>query len=83
MHLDAVGVGKVLSMFETTLIDVRAVASLLGASRSTVWRRVADGSLPQPCRIGGMTRWSRAEIEAAITEKLAERDGAPNRMRHG
>ena len=58
-----------------TLISVGTVAKMIGASTSTVWRRVSDNTLPQACRIGGMTRWSRSEIEAVIAAKLAERKG--------
>ncbi|MFT4794025.1 MAG: putative DNA-binding transcriptional regulator AlpA [Paracoccaceae bacterium] len=28
-------------------------SDLLGLSRATLWRRVSDGTLPQPVRIGG------------------------------
>ena len=57
------------------LIGVQTVAELIGDSTSTVWRRAKDGTLPRPIKIGGMTRWSRAEIEAVIAQRLAERDG--------
>ena len=50
-----------------TLIGVNSVAELIGGSPSTVWRRVKDGLLPKPIKFGGMTRWSRAEIEAWLT----------------
>ncbi|MGR3717820.1 MAG: helix-turn-helix transcriptional regulator [Thermohalobaculum sp.] len=62
---------------EVALIEVRTVAAMIEISPSTVWRRVADGTLPKPCRIGGLTRWSRPEVEAAINAKLAERGGTP------
>lgn len=56
------------------LADVREVADVLRCSRSTVWRRVAGGTLPKPIRIGGRTLWDLREIEALIAAKLAERD---------
>ena len=56
------------------LISDQGVAAILGISRTSVWRRVADGTLPKPIRIGGLTRWSRAEIMALIERALAERD---------
>ncbi len=59
-----------------TLIGVKSVAELIGGSPSTVWRRVKDGLLPKPIKFGGMTRWSRAEIEAVIEAALAARDEA-------
>ncbi len=60
-----------------TLIPDLGVAAILGISRATVWRRVNDGTLPQPIRLAGVTRWSRAEIQALITRALAARDGEP------
>ena len=60
-------------MNATTLIDVRTVAAMLGVDRSTVWRKAAAGFLPKPCHVAGLTRWSRAEIDAMIKAKLAER----------
>ena len=58
------------------LLDVKAVAALFQSSPATIWRRVKDGTLPQPIRIGGLTRWSRAEIEAVIEAALVARDEA-------
>ena len=58
------------------LISDVELAKILGCSRTTVWRRVADGTLPKPIKIGGMTRWSQAEIAAVIEAALAARDEA-------
>ncbi|MDO5706053.1 MAG: helix-turn-helix domain-containing protein [Paracoccus sp. (in: a-proteobacteria)] len=44
------------------------VARFLGMSKASVWRLTRNGKLPQPIRIGGMTRWKRAEIEAAFSD---------------
>lgn len=41
-------------------------ANILGCSRATLWRRVKDGTIPKPIRIGGMTRWPASEIQAVI-----------------
>ena len=56
------------------LLDVKAVAALLQSSPATIWRRVNDGTLPRPVRIGGMTRWARDEIDAVIDRAKAVRD---------
>ena len=58
------------------LLDVKAVAALFQASPSTIWRRVNDGTIPRPVRIGGMTRWARDEIGAVIDRAKRNRDGA-------
>ncbi|MFD1157908.1 helix-turn-helix transcriptional regulator [Roseovarius aestuarii] len=56
--------------------DVKEVADVCQCSPSTVWRRVADGTIPKPIKIGGMTRWSMSEIAAAIEAVKAQREAA-------
>lgn len=58
------------------LLNVKETARHLGCSVATVWRRVADGTLPKPIKIGGMTRWSMSEIAKAIEEAKAQREAA-------
>jgi predicted DNA-binding transcriptional regulator AlpA len=58
------------------LLDVKAVAALFQSSPATIWRRVNDGTMPRPVRIGGMTRWVRGEIDAVIDRAKAVRDEA-------
>ncbi len=58
------------------LLDVKAVAAMFQASPSTIWRRVNDGTMPGPVRIGGMTRWPRDEIDAVIDSAKRNRDAA-------
>ncbi|WP_089235606.1 helix-turn-helix domain-containing protein [Tropicimonas sediminicola] len=48
-------------------------AVLLGCSKATWWRRVADGTLPPPIKIGGMSRWRRSDVVAVIDRADAER----------
>lgn len=63
-------------MINTTidpLIRDRDGAAMMGASVSTFWRRVADGTIPQPIKIGAMSRWRRSEIEAVIARAEAQR----------
>jgi predicted DNA-binding transcriptional regulator AlpA len=50
-------------------------AAILGCSKATWWRRVADGTMPQPVRIGGMSRWKPSEVMAALDAICALRDG--------
>jgi predicted DNA-binding transcriptional regulator AlpA len=39
---------------------------LLNCSDATVWRRVNDGILPQPTRLGRMTFWNVGELRKAL-----------------
>jgi len=45
-----------------------------GVSTTTVWRRVNDGTLPKPTKIGGLTVWDEGEVDERIEAMLAERD---------
>ena len=59
------------------LLDVYAVAALLGASSRTV-RRLADwGRMPRPISLGRMVRWQRSVVEEWISE------GCPKMERRG
>lgn len=50
-------------------------AAMLGCSKATFWRRVADGTIPKPIKIGGMSRWPQSEIIAVIEAAKARRAG--------
>ena len=56
------------------LICAREGAEIIGSSESTFWRRVADGTIPKPLKIGGMSRWRRSWIEGVIAKAEADRD---------
>lgn len=45
------------------LLDVRAVAALLGGCSTRHVYRLADaGRMPRPVRLGSLVRWRRAEV---------------------
>jgi excisionase family DNA binding protein len=45
------------------LLDVRAVAALLGCSARHVYRLSDAGHIPPPVRLGALVRWRRQAIE--------------------
>ena len=53
--------------------DVEA-AKLLGCSRTTIWRRVADGTLSRPVKFGSLSRFVLSEISALVESAMAARD---------
>ncbi|MEL6639965.1 MAG: helix-turn-helix domain-containing protein [Pseudomonadota bacterium] len=58
------------------LVSVRDTAAMLGCSVATVWRKVSEGSFPQPMKIGGMTRWSETELLGFIDDAKQTREAA-------
>lgn len=44
------------------LVDVRAVAAMLGCSTRHVHRLADAGLMPQPVRLGVLVRWQRAKL---------------------
>ncbi|TQN61025.1 DNA-binding protein [Agrobacterium tumefaciens] len=48
------------------LLTDEEVAGIFKVHRATIWRRVADGSLPQPIRLGSISRFPQSEIIAAL-----------------
>ncbi len=66
-------VGRVDKIARVLISDVE-VADILGCSRTTVWRRVADGTLSKPIKLGGLSRFVLSEINAIVESAMAVRD---------
>lgn len=58
-------------MAEKHLLTVREVSEILGLSRTTIWRLAASQKIPAPLKIGGATRWRKADIDALIADGAA------------
>ncbi len=57
------------------LLSDHAGAALLGISRATFWRRVSDRTLPPPLKLGGLTRWRRSDLIAAVDRAAVRQPG--------
>jgi excisionase family DNA binding protein len=44
------------------LLDVRAVAGVLGCSTRHVYRMADAGRMPRPLKLGQLVRWRRGEL---------------------
>jgi predicted DNA-binding transcriptional regulator AlpA len=55
------------------LLTVRESARILQISVPTFWRRVADGTVPKPVKLGGLSKWPESEILAVIEQAKARR----------
>lgn len=49
------------------LLDVRAIASLLGRSTRHVYRLANTGRMPAPVKLGALVRWPRGVVEDWIS----------------
>jgi excisionase family DNA binding protein len=47
-------------------LTIDEVAQYLSIGRSSVYRRVADGTLPKPIKIGNLARFKASEVETAL-----------------
>jgi predicted DNA-binding transcriptional regulator AlpA len=64
---------------DIALIDVRAVAELLGVSESWVWERTKGGHFPQPVRLGSRcTRWRVRDIRLYVASLGSSAPGRPS-----
>jgi predicted DNA-binding transcriptional regulator AlpA len=45
-----------------------------GCNPSTIWRRVADGTISRPIKVGGMTVWDENEEDRRIEAKFSENE---------
>jgi predicted DNA-binding transcriptional regulator AlpA len=62
------------------LLDRREVCRFFGGTKplnpATLYRGIRDGRFPSPVKVGGSSRWLRAECEAALASMVsARRDG--------
>jgi excisionase family DNA binding protein len=48
------------------LLDVKAVATMLGCSVRHVYRLSDSGQMPRPVRLGSLVRWSKRSISEWI-----------------
>lgn len=48
------------------LLKAREVADFLQVSVPTIYRRIADGTLPKPVKLGACSRWPQSEILSAV-----------------
>ncbi len=54
---------------EKQALTVKEVAATFGLGVSTIWRQVREGTFPPPIRIGGCTRWRKADIDALLARE--------------
>ncbi len=56
------------------LLSDRETSRFLGCGRSTVWRWAAEGVIPKPLKLGGMSRWRLSELNLTVAKADAARE---------
>jgi predicted DNA-binding transcriptional regulator AlpA len=51
-------------------------------SKSQIWRKIREGSFPEPVRIGKFPAWPEAEIDQYIEELIAKRESCRSHNDH-
>ena len=64
-----------------TMYDVHRVAEFLGIDERTVWRRVQDGFLRRPVKIGKLTRWFESDIAHCQQRMREKRESQERKMK--
>jgi len=56
------------------LISLPEVKEIVGIGKTMIYRKMREGSFPQPCKPGGASsRWSEREVRGWVAEQLARR----------
>ena len=50
------------------LLDVQAVAEMLGCSTRHIYRLADAGKMPRPVKLGALVRWNRASLQSWLDQ---------------
>jgi predicted DNA-binding transcriptional regulator AlpA len=67
----ATGVG--VTGQDALLTDIKGLAKMLGRSERAIWRDHSAGRVPEPIKLGGMTKWRVAEIREWVAVGCPDR----------
>lgn len=59
------------------LIRAADAARMVSISTRTLWRLVSANQFPAPVRVGGSTRWRRADVERWIADGCTDIENDP------
>jgi predicted DNA-binding transcriptional regulator AlpA len=78
---------QIIAVDDDCAMGEAGVCELCGnVSRATLWRRVADGELPPPLKVGKLNLWMKSAVLAALREKqqaAIEAENGGDKLVHG
>lgn len=54
-------------------ISIGELMKWLKLGRTTIYRRIEDGTLPKPIKIGSLTRFKESEVKSALENLVTQR----------
>ncbi|MFV2053165.1 helix-turn-helix transcriptional regulator [Aliiroseovarius sp. YM-037] len=60
-------------MMHEQYLTFRDLAAKLGLGKSSIYRRIEDGTLPKPIKIGNLSRFKESEVNEALQRLEAQR----------
>lgn len=60
------GVGAETAAPSRKLLTIDNLVDQLQISKPTIYRLILKGDLPEPIKVGNLSRWRQADIDAAI-----------------
>lgn len=59
-------------------LTFRELGALLSVGRSSIYRRIEDGTLPKPIKLGKLVRFRHSEVHIALSQLSVESVGGEN-----
>lgn len=63
-------------MPKETLIRIKAVMDRTGIGRTSIYKRINEGTFPAPVKIGNSSAWVESEIDEWVNKVISEREVA-------
>ena len=63
-------------MPKETLIRIKAVMDRTGIGRTSIYKRINEGTFPAPVKIDNISAWVESEIDEWVNKVISERDVA-------
>lgn len=63
------------------LIKIRSVEDITGFKKSSIYKRIQQGTFPRPVKIGRASRWASDEVDAWVNSLCDQTNKEPDKTR--